>query len=149
MLHANTILNKSALKSRAFEILNKCYERNLENSGIIFFNVNSKPFYDMAFCHGIGGVVFSLYRVSKLIGEDNSLSECFSYWKKELLNDLEIFLSIDEDIFYPQNSFNKQNPSEKHTIDKCNFLNGVVGAGLVLQSIQYDCDDWAQFLGYH
>lgn len=103
----------------------------------------------MAFCHGIGGVVFSLYRVSKLIGEDNSLSECFSYWKKELLNNLEIFLSIDEDIFYPQNSFNKQNPSEKYTIDKCNFLNGVVGAGLVLQSIQYDCDDWAQFLGYH
>lgn len=149
LLYANTILQKSVLESRVKDILKKCYDRNVENSGIIFFNMNSKPFYDIAFCHGIGGVVFSLYRISKLIVEDNSLSNCYSYWKEELLNNLEVYLSIDEDIYYPQNSFSNQNPNEKYTIDKYNFLNGVVGTGLVLQTIESGCDDWAQFLGYY
>lgn len=143
-LYSGKMLQNEDWINEALFIKDRIVSRGISESGLTHFDDYS--FFDSAFCHGISGISYFLYKINELIGGDAMVEKKLAYWNKELIKNLEIQLAIDDTIYYP---YQPSTGDEVYTLDKEMMLNGVCGTGLVLLSLQYDKADWADlFLIY-
>ncbi len=139
LLYSAEILEKEDVKTQAIKVVNSIIDRRISNSSIDHFEENF--FFDTAFCHGISGIVYTLSKINKFLNND-VVEKRINYWKGELVNNLKMQLSIEDDIYYPSY---KQDKGGSYTLDTCSMLSGLTGTGLVLLSLNYDRYDWSDF----
>lgn len=140
---AGLIMGNELWKGEATKIIKKACRRGLSDSGITHFNDYS--FFDVAFCHGISGITYVLKRMSCWI-DDKEIKNRLIYWENELLKNTNTFLNIKDDIYYP---YDKQDKNYTYIVDKENFLSGITGTGLVIQSILYNRFEWSHLLSIY
>jgi|GEM_PF-5734833 len=144
ILYSGKMLRNENWIKEALDIKDRIVSRGISESGLTHFSDYS--FFDTAFCHGIAGISYFLYKINQLIGGNAMLEKRLDYWNNELVKNLEIQLSIEGTIYYP---YQPNTGDEVYILDKEMMLNGVCGTGLVLLSLQYDKADWSDlFLIY-
>jgi lantibiotic modifying enzyme len=139
LFYANKILKDDALKKEAHDLLGKVISRNISNSKLIHYEDYS--FFDTGFCHGISGIVYILHKINSELNNDQ-ITKRMEFWTKELIHNLDKQLSLEEDIYLP---WYRQDTDYSYTLDKNRMLNGYVGVGLVLLSLEYKKYDWSDF----
>lgn len=144
IIYASEVLETNKWNSLIDEVLMKIARRGISESGITHFHNNS--FFDIAFCHGISGIVYLLHMIQKKYKTTEVFDKRLRYWKDQLeLNINLIDLSVEK-IYYP---FDMQGEDMEYTLDKGSFFNGVTGAAMVLMSIENDDDEWANLIGIY
>lgn len=144
LLYSGKIVRNEMWIREALSIKDRIISRGIAESGLTHFHDYS--FFDTAFCHGISGISYFLFKINELIGGDGILEKRLSYWNNELIKNLEIQLAIEDTIYYP---YQPNTGDEVYILDKEMMLNGVCGTALVLLSLQYQKADWCDlFLIY-
>lgn len=138
-LYADTVLKNQNTKIKYNDMLNLLLQREISDSGLVHFYNYS--FFDTGFCHGLSGIYYILFKMNEM--EPNLiLQKKIKYWEDELLKNLNIQLSIEGDIVFPET---RQGTDEIYKIEKETMLNGLCGVGLVLLTMKYKKADWSNF----
>jgi len=124
LYQAGKVLNDAYLENRAIEILEASTKRK---------DVHETKLFDFGICHGIAGVVH-LY---KRIWDQTKLpifKVASEYWLSQLTASAsnDIYTQFYQKFFPPENKYLKSH----------SFLEGAIGAGLVLLSYQINESDW-------
>lgn len=138
LCYSSIVTNNNSLAMEIKNNLKKICNRGISDSGLTHFNEYS--FFDIGFCHGLSGITFLIKKLSTLV-DIKELNDRSKYWENELFKNSEIFLNIEYPIKYP---FDRQNSKEIYYMDKISFLNGCVGLGMVLLSLNDDSNDWSK-----
>lgn len=139
LLYASKVLKDDSLYNEVLEIMGAIVHRKISTSNIVHYEDYS--FFDTGFCHGIGGIVYTLQKINQDLNDD-FITKRIDYWEKQLMSNLEIQLSIQNEIYLP---WERQDKDGTYTLDKVAALNGYTGVGLVLLSMQYKKYDWSDF----
>lgn len=143
LLYSSEIQNNDDLKSEALKVIHSISRRGITDSKLDHFE--EYFFLDTGFCHGLSGIVYILSKINQKI-KNPLIEKRISYWKNELIRNLDIQLNISGDIYYP---WFRQDKEKSFVLDKCSMLTGLTGIGLVLLSLHYDQYDWSElFLLY-
>jgi len=143
LYYAGFVLSNEVWKKEATVLAKKVCKRGLSDSGIVHFNDYS--FFDIAFCHGISGVTYMINKLNLWIN-DQEIEKRLIYWENELLKNTTTFLDVKGNIYYP---YDKQDKDYSYIVDKENFLSGLAGTGLVIQSLLYKRFEWSQLLAIY
>lgn len=143
LYYAGIIMNRDDLKKKAHDLTLKVCKKKIEDSGIMYND--EYAFHDIGLACGLGGVTFLLYRLNQWIN-DSRIDESLTLWKNELEKNTIKVLDIKGDVLMPQVIQNKKGD---YYYEKNSLYDGVLGAGLVLSSINHNKDNWSNYLGFY
>lgn len=138
--YASKVLNDVELMNYSNSILKLSKHKELTSSHLKYFE--AYDFFDVGFCHGISSILFFFYKLN-ILHNDELLNFKIDYWRKELIKNTDKLIKTEKPIFYPK-IFNDIYGQKE--LEFGSFLNGLCGAGLVLQSIEYKDAEWSNFL---
>ncbi|WP_062056898.1 lanthionine synthetase LanC family protein [Aquimarina longa] len=140
LYYTGSILNREDLKEKAHQLTLDVSSKTPKNSGIMHFKKHS--FQDIGMSHGLGGITYLLFKLNNLI-QDPKIQKNLTIWQNEFLKNVDKVLSIEEEILMPE-IFQKD--ENKYPYDRYSLLEGILGSGFILSSIQYNQDNWGNYL---
>lgn len=138
--YASKVLNDVELMDYSNSILKLSKHKELTSSHLKYFETDD--FFDVGFCHGISSILLFFYKLN-IRHNDELINFKIDYWRKELIKNTDKLIKTKKPIFYPK-IFNDIYGQKE--LEFGSFLNGLCGAGLVLQSIEYEDTEWCKFL---